>query len=436
MELVQEAAPPCVPGAGEPCSASLDLHGDADDTEPDDQEELGPELDWEVAYEGSVNVHKSRHVNSDVIYPKWKCSVVRGRRAGDWVKLSLETGYISLVKHNETTMKPIPIYAKLSNRTCRDIDMHPIHDDFTCNTAAQAMKLRSQKTHNTSFFPTPEGCHLFVGSRFTGLFLSTNPINIGNGGMGKREQICSSYAEPSTKCAPVTSTTTTRFSSTTWGWPSMLCITVADGTGYSFQALKDAFNFSVGVFACNANSVFTSGDPLLLGTRSGQRTYTTAISLDAGSFMPIWKTVKALGLYKKFDWTVKVSPETVFLPERLRTHLKEHTIGVKNFVFEKCDKFSSTPLYGALDVRSRGAIQQFFWNEDNCRSKLEWDGPNEDEFLQKCLDTLNMETFYDPNLLSTNACGEQLNCWDKAKAAFHGLPDFQGFQDCWRRAMQ
>jgi len=325
----------------------------------------------------------------------------------------------------------------LSKRSsCRGIDMHPIHDEFTCTTAAQAMKLPAQKAQNTTFVPTPEGCHLFVGERFTGLFLSTNPINIGNGGMGKREQICSSYAEPSTKCAPVTSTTTTSGTTTTWGWPSMLCITVADGTGYSFQALKAAFKKSVGVFACDGNAVFTSGDRLLLGKRSGQKVYTTAIGLDAGRFMPTWRAIQAIGLYKKFDWTVKVSPKIVFFPERLRTHLKEHTTGVKNFVFEKCDKFSTPPLYGAFDVRSRGAMQQFFWNEDNCKAKLGWGSPKEDEFLQKCLDTLNMQTFYDSNLLSSNTCGEPTNCWDKAKAAFHDLPDFKGFQDCWRHAMQ
>jgi len=182
------------------------------------------------------------------------------------------------------------------------------------------------------------------------------------------------------------------------------------------------------------SAVFTSGDPLLLGNRAGEDVYTKAIG-DA-SFMPTWSAVQADGLFNKVDWIVKVSPDTVFLPERLRLHLKEHTTGKKNFAFEKCDKFQPTPLYGVFDVRNRGAIQQFFWNMDSCKDKLGRSIPNEDEFVQKCLNTLSIETYYDSNLFYDSVCGQEVNCWDKSKAAYHNFPDFQGYLDCWKHAMQ
>merc|ERR1711860_344804 len=42
-------------------------------------------------------------------------------------------------------------------------------------------------------------------------------------------------------------------------------------------------------------------------------------------FTRVWEAVKKDGRYRNNDWTVKISPDTVLLPGRLRVHLKDKT---------------------------------------------------------------------------------------------------------------
>lgn len=48
-------------------------------------------------------------------------------------------------------------------------------------------------------------------------------------------------------------------------------------------------------------------------------------ALNTGVFNRLWTEVITLGRYRKFDWTVKVDPDAVFFPSRLRMLLKRRT---------------------------------------------------------------------------------------------------------------
>jgi len=73
-------------------------------------------------------------------------------------------------------------------------------------------------------------------------------------------------------------------------------------------------------------------------------------------FMHLWDAVNAAGTYKLLDWTVKVDPDAVLLPDRLRYHLKPRT-GQKVFV-RNCNAFPASGdfpmMYGSLEVISKG----------------------------------------------------------------------------------
>jgi len=52
---------------------------------------------------------------------------------------------------------------------------------------------------------------------------------------------------------------------------------------------------------------------------------TTSSWLNTLVFIKAWQLVKWDGRYQKHDWTVKVDPDAVFFPERLRTVVRQHT---------------------------------------------------------------------------------------------------------------
>mmetsp|Transcript_79323 Transcript_79323/g.256872 ORF Transcript_79323/g.256872 Transcript_79323/m.256872 type:complete len:559 (+) Transcript_79323:118-1794(+) len=398
-----------------------------------------PVVDWEVIYEGSVDVREWKDSTSESLGLKWKCTVLSGQQEGDWVKLSDETGYIPLEVDNSTTMRPIPVYAKISNGTCFDVGMYPVNDSETCETAAEAMQLEETRLQNISFVPCPEGCHLFTGKRSTGLYLSTNPLNRGNGAQSQRHPICSSYAEPSRPCAPLTTTMTTSTSTTTWGWPSLFCFSVTKGAGYETKALRDQLARHGGIFACDEFAVFSVFDETKLGDWLGDTLRTKVIpapedSPNATSFLDTWRMVKEDGRFRHHDWIAKVSPDTVFFPERLRSSVKQHTTADGlSLYFLKCDKFNPTQLYGLIEVRSRRAMEAYFWGEPRCRDKLDGQGWSEDHFMQECLKLLQVSSVFEKNLLADTSCGS-VNCWDKSKVAFHDFPDVNAFNDCWKHS--
>lgn len=50
-------------------------------------------------------------------------------------------------------------------------------------------------------------------------------------------------------------------------------------------------------------------------------------ALNAPVFHQVWQQVFKEGTYRRHDWTVKLDPDTVFLPDRLRWVLRQHHVG-------------------------------------------------------------------------------------------------------------
>jgi len=419
-------AGPCGEGSG-PCVRPVQLYEDP--------------VDWEIRSNEPLKVRKWKATDAPSLGKKWRCTVLRGRREGDWVKLTNEPGFLPLVQDNITTMKPIPVYAKIKEGHCNDVGMYPINDSFTCEVAAKAMSLSDTRLKEIMLVPLPEGCHMFTGARSTGLYLSTNTINSGNGALKNREPICSSYAEPSRRCMPATTTHTTTSTSSTWGWPSLFCVTVGTATGDEKKVLQHQIKKRTGVFGCDEFDVFSAGQAVELGHWAGKKFVTRALpegvleeGLTQSSFMVSWRKIKEDGRFRSHDWTVKVSPETVFFPDRLRAHVKEHTPpGGASLFFEKCDRFNPTQRYGLFEVRSRPALDAYFWNEDKCKKELPWQGWVEDKFMQKCLEMVKVASVFDQDLLEDTSCGS-VNCWDKSKVAYHDFQSVESYVKCWQHA--
>merc|ERR1739844_823594 len=84
-------------------------------------------------------------------------------------------------------------------------------------------------------------------------------------------------------------------------------------------------------------------------------------------FLKVMDYVKEDGLYLKYDWTIKVDADCVFLPDRLRSHLwalrppANVPMYVKN---NNLEGLGNSGFLGAIEVFSREAMKRFMDNYD------------------------------------------------------------------------
>jgi len=163
-----------------------------------------------------------------------------------------------------------------------------------------------------------------------------------------------------------------------------------------------------GVFACDSSAVFHA--PLVNKAEWGSFANTDI-------FINIWEQVRNAGKYAIHDWTVKCDPDAVFLPDRLRQHIRDlrppksawdKGVYLKNTNF----KFG---FMGSLEIISTGALQRYFEGAEKC-SKFFGHNGGEDFYMMTCLDALGVGHMSDPSLLNdkytmgTEACRKAGTC--------------------------
>lgn len=151
--------------------------------------------------------------------------------------------------------------------------------------------------------------------------------------------------------------------------------------------------------------------------------------------MQAWQMVVWDGRYKDHDWTVKVDPDAVFFPERLRTVVRQHTPhGGESVFYMNCDRYGSISMFGALEIISHNAVAAFLDGRDRCKEKFKWHGWGEDFFLQKCLLWLGVKAVNNFSMVSDFRC-HGAPCTDQSKIVFHDYKDPKVYFDCWEVAM-
>mmetsp|Transcript_78534 Transcript_78534/g.163164 ORF Transcript_78534/g.163164 Transcript_78534/m.163164 type:complete len:635 (-) Transcript_78534:203-2107(-) len=115
---------------------------------------------------------------------------------------------------------------------------------------------------------------------------------------------------------------------------SLYCFALMMPFGYEPGLLKEQEHQKVGIYACDEHTVFSNQTILMSGEESpveismvpgslavayGGRWMT---ALNTGVFNRLWMEVIKLGRYRYHDWIVKVDPDAVFFPSRLRELLR------------------------------------------------------------------------------------------------------------------
>merc|ERR1740121_924791 len=159
----------------------------------------------------------------------------------------------------------------------------------------------------------------------------------------------------------------------------------------------------------------------------------TALNLDI--FIVLWTKLAEDALYLQHNWTVKVDPDAVFFPLRLRMILTTHTETERGSYINNC-KYG---LHGPLEVFSRNAVTAWSEGWRDCKTAFElkcggdcyW---GEDLFIDQCLDkVLGVKRDNDFRLLLEDHCEPPSgwdDCTDDVAVAFHPFKNVSSWNKC------
>jgi len=152
--------------------------------------------------------------------------------------------------------------------------------------------------------------------------------------------------------------------------------------------------------------------------------------------MTAWEKVFEEAAWERFDWTVKVDVDTVFLPQRLRYVLLSHPDTHPRGMYLVNCRYG---LHGSIEVFSRKAVREWSSGWEVCRDQFKkmCNGPckwGEDMFIDQCMKrVLKIERRTELSLLMEDHCngGQGLqDCWDDSHVAFHPFKTVESYRTC------
>jgi len=180
------------------------------------------------------------------------------------------------------------------------------------------------------------------------------------------------------------------------------------------------------IFSCDAHAVYES-------EHTGTGEWDSFTNTDV--FIKIWKQVFSDAVYKQHDWTVKVDPDAIFLPDRLKQHLEDLRAPAGASVYLKNCNFKFG-FMGSLEVLSSKAVSDYAQDIDSCSEHLGHDG-GEDFYLMSCLDAIGVGHMVDDTVLDDKYTydgdydlGDLSFCGSGGAAAYHPVKRPDEWQRC------
>lgn len=183
---------------------------------------------------------------------------------------------------------------------------------------------------------------------------------------------------------------------------------------------------SASIFACDEHDLFHTWQSHM-STWDSKATTLTNIDV----FIDVWNHVEKAGRLWKYDWTVKVDPDCLIVPERLRWHLGALNAPVKQPVYVKNNALNASignsGFLGAVEVFSREALELYFDWWPMCQKTIGVNG-GEDGFMKGCMDAMGVGYVVDGGMFKPD--NDPRVCKDGTKAAYHPLKIQENFQCC------
>jgi len=164
-------------------------------------------------------------------------------------------------------------------------------------------------------------------------------------------------------------------------------------------------------------------------------------ALNTGVFIRFWNKVLSNEKAWECDWIVKLDPDTVFIPGRLRALLRtrhgalaapepEHGIFLNN---------CHVGMHGPIEVLSKRALKSYRKGQRECETGKAAKHGQEDWYLRACFEDLGILQVDAYNLLfeATLACQERPSSWQPygppcfaPQVSFHPFKTIEGYMRC------
>jgi len=216
--------------------------------------------------------------------------------------------------------------------------------------------------------------------------------------------------------------------------------------GYEKDLLRMEHKERASLFSCDEFAVYSNRvlmvapgvktsvvDSDLKCSKGGE--FQTALNTDI--FMAVWTKVISDRRFQYHDWTVKVDPDSVFFPGRLRIAVSFHPETAEGVYLNNC-KFG---MHGPIEVFSRRAVEAWAKGSALCQQHFKelCSGPclwGEDMFIDQCLSkVLKVKRVNDWNLLSEPHCDSK--DWEECSngdITFHPFKTVEGYKKCLEKA--
>jgi len=219
----------------------------------------------------------------------------------------------------------------------------------------------------------------------------------------------------------------------TKGFPSLYCFSVLRTVGYEVGLIKAQHDKGAGIFGCDATSLLTADGSITIGAYKSIQfpgaPITVSIDHTAGNtelFVHAWDAVIGANVWRNHTFTLKVDPDAVLIPDRVRWHLQPH-VGNKMYIVN-CP--IGDMMYGSLEVYSYYGIKEWSMRGHDCAAPNNW---GEDKYMTICMDFLGVARVHDTAIVADNLCLGS-DCSNGQAAAFHPYKDIGQWMQCYEKA--
>lgn len=196
--------------------------------------------------------------------------------------------------------------------------------------------------------------------------------------------------------------------------------------GSAEMQLRDVAERSrASIYACDKHKVYDSYPSTFVHENSWNSFANTE------GFVKVWQHVFDDGLFKLTDWTVKVDPDTVFLPSRLKIHLQDMRPPSAAPIYVKNCEIDFGFL-GAIEIISRRAMEDFEASHRDCQRSMPGLS-GEDGWIKGCLDAVGVGSMLDASILRSP---NDESCSEGARVAFHPHKTPEDWSACYESSMR
>lgn len=225
---------------------------------------------------------------------------------------------------------------------------------------------------------------------------------------------------------------------------SLFCFSLVLPWGNERSLLRLQYTKGASIFACDEYAAY-SNMSFEVAPAVHTRIVNTNLACPLGGqfmtvlntpvFMSLWAKVIGDGRFRFHDWTLKIDPDAVFFPTRLRCILPRHPEADGGTYLNNC-KFG---LHGPVEVFSRNAVQAFAVGREDCHQRFlqACSGPclfGEDMYMDLCMqNVLKVRRDDEWRVLLEDHCDPPqgwASCENPTVAAFHPFKSLEGYSQC------